>query len=184
VRARLLLSMLLCTFPLLLKAQGEKPIYLSLSYGSDQSLEKSDRILSTAPTLLSLTLEKRLPQSEFYGIGLHTYRFISVFENYNHLSIRGYQHFGDISDAHGGNFDPYIGAFVGGDIYQASFKPAVGVFVGMRAMITQTAGLHAEFMSVSSGHNSGMILQFGLTTCFMKSEFPKLKKWGNKCPKR
>ncbi len=184
MRARLLLSLLLYAFPMLSQAQGEKPIYLSLSYGSDQSLEKSDRILFTHPTLLSLTLEKRLSQSEFYGVGLHAYRFIKVFENYNHLSVRGYQHFGDISNTRTGNFDPYIGAFVGGDIYQGSFKPAVGIFVGLRAMFTQTAGLHAEFMSVSSGHNSGMFLQFGITTCFMKSEFPKLKKWGNKCPKK
>jgi hypothetical protein len=184
VKARLILSLLLCTLPLLLKAQGEKPIYLSLSYGSDQSLEKSDRILSTHPLLLGLTLEKRLPQSDFYGIGLHAFRFISVLENFNHLSIRGYQHFGYAADATTANFDPFIGAFVGGDFYQENFKPAVGIFIGMRAMITQTMGFHTEFMSVSSGHNSGMILQFGITTCFIKSEFPKLKKWGNKCPKR
>jgi hypothetical protein len=184
VRARLLLSLLLCTLPLLSKAQGEKPIYLSFSYGSDQSLEKSDVILSSHPKLLALTLEKRLPSSEFYGVGLHAYRFTSIFENYNHLSVRGYQHFGDIGNTRVGNFDPYIGAFLGGDIYKRSFKPAVGVFVGFRTMFTQTAGFHAEFMSTSSGHNSGMILQFGITTCFMKSEFPKLKKWGNKCPKR
>jgi hypothetical protein len=166
-----------------LNAQGEKPVYLSFAYGSDQDLEKSDRILTTHPAFVSFTLEKRLPQSEFYGLGIHAYRFISVFNNYNHLSIRGYQHFGDASNANAGNFDPYIGAFVGGETYQSSFKPAVGIFVGLRTMIIQNAGLHLEFVSVSSGFNSSILLQFGITTCFMKNEFPKLKKWGNRCPK-
>jgi hypothetical protein len=183
VRARLLLSLLLCAFSLLSKAQGEKPIYLSFAYGSDQNLDKSDRILTNHPTFLSLTLEKRMPQSDFYGLGIHAYRFISVFNNYNHLSVRGYQHFGYASDATTGNIDPYIGAFIGGETYQSSFKPAVGIFVGLRAMVTQTAGVHLEFASVSSGFNSSVLLQFGLTTCFMKSEFPRMKKWGNKCPK-
>ncbi len=183
MKAGLILSVLLCLYSMTLKAQGEKPLYLSFAYGADQDLEKSDRILTTHPTFLSFTLEKRLPQSDFYGIGVHAYRFISVFNNYNHLSIRGYQHFGDASNANFGNFDPYIGAFVGGETYQGSFKPAVGIFVGLRAMVTHNAGIHFEFSSVSSGFNSSVLLQFGLTTCFMKSEFPKMKKWGNKCPK-
>lgn len=178
-----LLSLLFSMYSLMLKAQSEKPVYLSLSYGADQNLEKADKILSTTPTLLSVTFEKRLPQSDFYGLGLHAYRFISVFDNYNHLSIRGYQHFGYVGDASGGNFDPYIGAFVGGEIYHGSFNPAVGIFIGLRTMITQTAGFHFEFISTSSGFNSSSLLQFGLTTCFMKSEFPKLKKWGSRCPK-
>ena len=165
------------------KGQGEKPIYLSFAYGSDQDLEKSDRILSSHPKFLSLTLERRLPQSDFYGVGIHAYRFIKVYENYNHLSIRGYHHFGYASEASGSNIDPYIGAFIGGETYQGSFKPAVGIFVGLRAMITQKACVHLEFASVSSGFNSSVLLQFGITTCFMKSEFPRMKKWGNKCPK-
>ena len=169
--------------PVCILAQGQKPLYLSVAYGSDRDLEKADRILSTHPLLISLTLEKRLPNSEFYGLGIHTYRFTSVFQNYNHLSIRGYQHFGDISDAKFGNFDPYIGAFVGGDNYEEKIKPAIGIFVGVRLMFTQVAGIHAEFSSVSSGFNSSVLLQFGFTTCFLKSEIPKLKKWGNKCPR-
>lgn len=183
MKAGLILSVLLCLYSMTLKAQGEKPLYISFAYGSDQNLEKSDRILTTHPTFLSLTLERRLPESDFYGLGIHAYRFISVFNNYNHLSIRGYQHFGYAFDATAGNFDPYIGAFIGGETYQGSFKPSVGIFVGMRAMVTQKAGLHLEFASVSSGFNSSILLQFGLTTCFMKNEFPKMKKWGNKCPK-
>ena len=183
MKAGLILSVLLCLFSITLKAQGQKPVYLSFAYGSDQDLEKSDRILTTHPTFLSVTVEKRLPQSDFYGLGIHAYRFISVFNNYNHLSIRGYQHFGDVSDANAGNFDPYIGAFVGGETYQGSFKPAVGIFVGIRTMVMQNAGVHLEFTSVSSGFNSSVLLQFGVTTCFMKSEFPKIKKWGNKCPR-
>jgi hypothetical protein len=183
VRARLILSVLLCLYSVTIKAQGEKPVYLSFAYGSDQDLEKSDRILTTHPTFLSISFEKRLPQSDFYGVGIHAFRFISVFNNYNHLSIRGYQHFGYVADANAGNFDPYIGAFVGGETFQGSFKPAVGIFVGMRAMVTQKAGVHLEFISVSSGFNSSVLLQFGITSCLMKSEFPKKKKWGNKCPK-
>lgn len=168
---------------MMLKAQGEKPLYLSFAYGIDQNLDKSDRILINHPTFLSLSMEKRLPQSDFYGLGVHTYRFISGFNNYNQLSIRGYQHFGYASDANTGNFDPYIGAFVGAESYQGSFKPAVGIFVGLRAMVTQEVGLHLEFVSVSSGFNSSILLQFGITTYFIKSEHPILKKWGNKCPK-
>ena len=183
MKAGLVFSILLCLISVTLKGQGEKPLYLSFAYGSDQDLEKADRILTSHPIFLSLTLERRLPQSDFYGLGVHAYRFTSVFNNYNHLSIRGYQHFGDASNANAGNFDPYIGAFVGGETYQGSFKPAVGVFVGMRAMMTQTAGVHLEFASVSSGFNSSLLLQFGVTTSFMKSEFPKIKKWGNKCPR-
>ena len=183
MKAGLILSVLLCLFSITLKAQGKKPVYLSFAYGSDQDLEKSDRILTTHPTFLSITVEKRLPQSDFYGLGIHAYRFISVFNNYNHLSIRGYQHFGDVSNANTGNLDPYIGAFVGGETYQGSLKPAVGIFVGIRTMVMQNAGVHLEFTSVSSGFNSSVLLQFGITTCFMKSEFPKIKKWGNKCPR-
>ena len=164
-------------------AQDEKPLYLSLGYGSDRDLEKADRILSNHPALVSLTLEKRLPNSEFYGLGVHAYRFTSVFQNYNHLSIRGYQHFGEISNAKFGNLDPYVGAFLGGDNYEGKIKPAVGVFVGLRLMFTQVAGVHAEFLSISSGFNSSVLLQFGFTMCFLKSNEPKLKKWGNKCPK-
>ncbi len=170
-------------FPAYLVAQGEKPMYLSVGYGSDQDLEKADKILSTHPTLISLIFEERLSQSEFYGLGVHAFRFMSVFQNYNHLSFRGYQHFGDISDTQSGNFDPYMGAFVGGDNYEGKIKPVVGIFVGLRLMFTQVAGIHAELSSVSSGFNSSVLLQFGFTTCFMKSDAPKLKKWGNKCPK-
>jgi hypothetical protein len=183
VRVLLLIILIFCSTPVYLFAQDEKPLYLSIGYGSDRDLEKADRILSTHPTLISLTLEKRLPNSEFYGLGVHAYRFTSVFENYNHLSIRGYQHFGDIGDAKFGNFDPYIGAFVGGDNYEGKIKPAIGVFVGLRLMFTQVAGIHAEFLSVSSGFNSSILLQFGFTTCFLKNDSPKLKKWGNKCPR-
>ena len=165
------------------KGQGEKPLYLSLAYGSDQDLEKADRILLSHPIFLSLSLERRLPQSDFYGLGIHAYRFTSVFNDYNHLSIRGYQHFGYASDASVGNLDPYIGAFLGAETYQSSFKPGVGIFLGLRAMITSVAGVHVEFSSVSSGFNSSLLFEVGITTCLMKSEFPKLKKWGNKCPK-
>ena len=164
-------------------AQGEKPLYVSAAYGSDRDLEKADRILSTHPVLMNFTLEKRLPNSEFYGLGVHAYRFTSVFEDYNHLSVRGYQHFGDISNARFGNFDPYVGVFVGGDNYQGKTKPAIGFFMGIRLMFTRVAGIHAEFSSVSSGFNSSTLLQFGFTTCFLKSDTPKLRKWGNKCPK-
>ena len=164
-------------------AQGEKPLYVSAAYGSDRDLEKADRILSTHPVLMNFTLEKRLPNSEFYGLGVHAYRFTSVFEDYNHLSVRGYQHFGDISNAKFGNFDPYVGVFVGGDNYQGKTKPAIGFFMGIRLMFTRVAGIHAEFSSVSSGFNSSTLLQFGFTTCFLKSDTPKLRKWGNKCPK-
>lgn len=170
-------------FSMNLKAQGEKPLYLSFAYGSDQDLEKADRILTSHPTFLSLNLERRLPQSDFYGLGVHAYRFISIFENFNHLSFRGYQHFGYASDASAGNFDPYIGAFLGGETYQGSFKPSVGIFVGLRAMITRVAGAHLEFSSVSSGFNSSVLVELGITICLMKNEFPKLKKWGNRCPK-
>lgn len=182
---RVLLSIILwfCLDPVCMFAQGEKPIYISIALGNDMDLEKADKVLSTHPTLISLTLEKRLPNGEFYGLGVHAYRFTSVFENYNHLSIRGYQHFGDISDAKFGNFDPYIGVFLGGDNYEGKIKPAVGFFVGMRLMFTQAAGIHAEFSSVSSGFNSSNLLQFGFTTCLIKSDVPKLKKWGNRCPK-
>lgn len=165
------------------QGQGEKPIYLSFAYGSDQNLEKSDRILFSHPKFLSLTLERRLPQSDFYGLGIHAFRFTKVFENYNHLSIRGYQHFGYASEASFSNFDPYIGAFLGGETYQSSFKPTVGIFIGIRAMVTKMAGVHLELSSVSSAFNNSLLFEFGLTTCFMKSEFPKTKKWGNKCPK-
>ena len=164
-------------------AQAENPLYVSIAYGSDRDLEKADRILSTHPTLMSLTLEKRLPKGEFYGVGIHAYRFTSVLENYNHISFRGYQHFGDISNSRFGNLDPYVGAFVGGDNYEGKIKPAVGIFVGMRLMFTQIAGIHAEFSSVSSGFNSSVLLQFGFTTCFLKSDVPKMKHWGNKCPR-
>lgn len=183
MKAGLVFSIFFFLFSVNLKAQGEKPIYLSFAYGSDQNLDKADRILSSHPTLISLTLERRLPQSDFYGLGIHAYRFTSVFNNYNHVSIRGYQHFGYASDASFSNFDPYIGAFLGGETYQNSFKPSVGIFVGMRAMITRMAGVHLELSSVSSGFNSSVLFEFGITTCLMKSEFPKLKKWGNKCPK-
>jgi hypothetical protein len=183
VRVLLLIIILFCLNPTYLLAQDEKPLYLSVGYGSDRDLEKADRILSNHPALVSLTLEKRLPSSEFYGLGVHAYRFTSVFENYNHLSIRGYQHFGDISDAKFGNLDPYVGAFVGGDNYEGKVKPAVGVFVGLRLMFIQVAGIHTEFLSISSGFNSSVLLQFGFTTCFLKSDSPKLKKWGNKCPR-
>jgi hypothetical protein len=179
----LLISLLIGLFSVHSFAQEEIPMYLSVAYGTDQDLDKSDRILSTNPTLISLTFEKRLTKSEFYGLGVHAYRFINVFENYNHLSIRGYQHFGDANDAKFGNFDPYIGAFVGGDNYQGKVKPAVGIFVGLRLMFSQVAGIHAEFSTVSSGFNSSTLLQFGFTTCFLKSDLPKLKKWGNRCPK-
>jgi hypothetical protein len=158
-------------------------MYLSVAYGSDRDLEKADRILTDYPSLISLTFEKRLTQSEFYGFGIHASRFTSVFENYNHLSVRGYQHFGDIDDAQFGNFDPYIGAFLGVDNYQGSVKPAVGVFVGVRVMLTQRMGFHTEFSSISSGFNSSVLLEFGFTTCFLKSDTPKLKKRGNRCPK-
>jgi hypothetical protein len=158
-------------------------MYLSISYGSDQDLEKADRILTNHPTLISLTFEKRLTQSEFYGFGIHASRFISIFENYNHLSLRGYQHFGDVSDAKFGNFDPYVGVFLGGDNYEGKIKPSVGFFVGLRLMFRQEAGIHAEFSSVSSGFNSSTMLQFGFTTCFLKSDIPKLKKRGSRCPK-
>lgn len=183
MKSGLIVSILICLFCTNLKAQGEKPLYFSVAYGSDQDLEKSDRILLSHPTFLSLTLERRLPQSDFYGLGIHAYHFIRVFENYNHFSFRGYQHFGYASDASAGNFDPYIGAFVGGETYQGKFKTSVGVFVGLRAMITQAAGIHVEFSSVSSGFNSSILFEFGITTCLMKNEFPKLKKWGNRCPK-
>jgi hypothetical protein len=183
VRVLLSIILIFCVIPICLIAQDEKPIYLSFGYGSDKDLEKADRILSTHPTLISLTLEKRLPSNEFYGFGIHTHRFTSVFENYNHLSIRGYQHFGDISDVRFGNFDPYIGAFAGGDNYEGNVKPSVGIFIGLRLMFTQAAGIHAEFLSVSSGFNSSVLLQFGFTTCFLRSDSPKLKKWGNKCPR-
>lgn len=158
-------------------------MYLSLSYGSDKNLEKSDKILSTAPTLLSITLEKRIAKSELYGLGLNAHQFTSVFENYNHLSLRGYQHFGLAEGAKGSNFDPYIGAFMGLDNYQKKLKPAVGFFVGVRLMFTQAAGAHVEFSSMSSGFNSGAFLQFGITSCFMRSDVPKIKKWGSRCPK-
>jgi hypothetical protein len=183
VRAKILLSVLFYLFSLTAKAQGEKPMYLSIAYGADQNIEKADKILSSKPTLLSLTFEKRLPKSDFYGIGIHAFRFVSVFENYNHISFRGYQHFGFAEDACSGNIDPYIGAFLGGETFQGQFKPSVGIFIGLRTMFSQTMGLHFEFTSVSSSFNSGSILQIGLTTCFIKSEFPKFKKWGNRCPK-
>ena len=183
MKAGLVLTILLCIFSMTSKGQGEKPMYLSFAYGSDRDLEKSDRILSSHPKFLSLTLERRLPQSEFYGLGIHAYRFTKVFDNYNHFSIRGYQHFGYASEASFSNFDPYIGAFLGGETYKSSFKPAVGIFVGVRAMITKIAGVHLELSSVSSGFNNSVLFEFGFTTCFMKNEFPKLKKWGNKCPK-
>jgi hypothetical protein len=183
VRAVPLLFVLFSLFSLTITAQNEKPMYLSLSYGADQNLEKADRILTSKPTLISLTFEKRLPKSDFYGLGVHAYRFVSLFDNYNHVSIRGYQHFGYAADATGGNFDPYIGAFVGAETWKGSIKPSVGIFIGLRTMLTQTAGVHFEFISTSSGFNSSTILQFGLTTCFMKSEFPKMKKWGSRCPK-
>ena len=183
MRVLLFIILLLCFSPAYIFAQAENPLYVSIAYGSDRDLEKADRILSKHPTLMSLTLEKRLPNSEFYGVGIHAYRFTSVFENYNHISFRGYQHFGDISNTRFGNLDPYIGAFVGGDNYEGKIKPAVGIFVGMRLMFTQMAGIHAEFSSVSSGFNSSVLLQFGFTTCFLKSDVPKIKRWGNKCPK-
>ena len=183
MKAGLVFSILLCLISVTLKGQGEKPIYLSFAYGSDQDLEKADRILTSHPRFLSLTLERRLPQSDFYGLGVHAHRFTSVFDNYNHLSIRGYQHFGYASEASFSNFDPYIGAFLGGETYQNSFKPSVGIFVGIRAMVTKIAGVHLEFSSMSSGFNSSVLFEFGFTTCFTKSEFPRLKKWGNKCPK-
>jgi hypothetical protein len=183
VRTGWLLCVLFCLYSLALQAQSEKPLYLSVGYGSDQNLEKSDRILSDHPTFISLSIEKRLPQSEFYGLGLHSYHFTSVFEKYNHLSFRAYQHFGQISNASESNIDPYIGAFVGGENYQNSFKPSVGFFVGLRAMFTQMAGIHAEFVSVSSGFNSGILLQFGLTTCLMKNKNARFKKRGTYCPK-
>ncbi len=182
MRVLLLIIIAFCC-PVCLLAQDEKPLYLSIGYGSDRDLEKADRILSTYPTFISLTLEKRLPNSEFYGLGIHAYRFTSVFENYNHFSFRGYQHFGDIGDANFGNFDPYVGAFVGGENYEGKIKPAVGVFVGLRLMFTQAAGIHTELLSISSGFNSSVLLQFGFTTCFLKRDSPKLKKWGNKCPR-
>jgi hypothetical protein len=184
VKAGLLFSFLLLINSLRLIAQGEKPMYLSFSYGADQNLEKADRILTEKPTFLNLTFEKRLPKSDFYGIGLSATRFVSVFDNYNILTFRGYQHFGYAADASGGNIDPYIGAFLGGEVWKGSFKPAVGIFIGLRTMFTQTAGLHIEFISTSSGFNSSTLLQFGITTCFMRSEIPKFKKWGNRCPKR
>lgn len=174
---------LLILFSLTTKGQGEKPLYLSFAYGSDQDLEKADRILTAPPTFLSLSLERRLPSTDFYGLGIHLSRFMSIFNNYNQLSIRGYQHFGYASDASFSNFDPYIGAFLGGETYQSGFKPSVGVFGGIRAMVTKVAGVHLEFSSVSSGFNSSVLIEFGITTCLMKREFPKLKKWGNKCPK-
>ena len=183
MKVKLLLCVLFCLFSMMIKAQGEKPIYFSFAYGFDQNLDKFDRTLPSHPMLLSLTLEKRLPQSDFYGLGLHVYRFISVFNDYNQFSIRGYQHFGYASNANTGNFDPYVGAFVGGETYQGSFKPAVGIFVGARFMFIKTAGLHLEFVPVSSGFNSSTLFQFGITTCFIKSKFPRLKKWGSKCPK-
>jgi hypothetical protein len=166
-----------------LKAQGEKPMYISLGYGSDQNLEKSDRILAEHPIFVSLSIEKRLPKSEFYGLGLHAYHFTSVFEKYNHVSFRAYQHFGQVGNASGSNIDPYIGAFVGGEMYQNSIKPAVGFFVGLRVMVIQMAGIHAEFASVSSGFNTGILLHFGVTTCFIKNENARIKKRGTKCPK-
>jgi hypothetical protein len=164
-------------------AQDVKPMYLSVAYGSDRDLEKSNVILTNHPTLISLTFEKRLTRSEFYGWGIHASRFTSVFGNYNHLSFRGYQHFGNVENAQFGNFDPYIGAFLGVDNYQKTVKPAVGVFVGARLMVTQSAGFHAEFSSISSGFNSSVLLEFGFTTCFLKNDSPKFKKRGNRCPK-
>ena len=183
MKTGLVFTILFCLIAMTSKSQGEKPLYLSFAYGSDQDLEKSDRILSSHPTFVSLTLERRLPQSDFYGLGIHAYRFTSVFNNYNHLSIRGYQHFGYASEASFSNFDPYIGVFFGGETYQNNFKPTVGIFVGIRTMVTRMAGVHLEFSSVSSGFNSSLLFEFGFTTCLMKNEFPKMKKWGNKCPK-
>ncbi len=182
MRAGLLLC-LFCIISLNLKAQGEKPLYFSVGYGADQNLEKSDRILFDHPTFISLSIEKRFSNDSPYGLGLHGYRFTKVFEKYNHLSLRGYQHFGQVSDASTSNFDPYIGAYLGGETYQDSFKPSVGFFVGFRAMFTKMAGIHAEFISVSSSFNSGILLQVGLTTCLMKSESPRFKKKGTQCPK-
>lgn len=183
MRVRLILFVMLWLISLNLKAQGEKPLYVSFAYGTDQNLEKADRILPTHPVFLSLTIERRLPKSDFYGLGFHAFRFTKIFENYNHLSIRGYHHFGYASETSSSNLDPYIGAFLGGETYKNMLKPTLGIFVGIRAMITSKVGFHAEIASISSGFNNSVLLEFGVTTCFIKNEFRKFKKRGNKCPK-
>ena len=66
-------------------------------------------------------------------------------------------------------------ALLGGKTCQNSFKPSVRIFIGLRAMITRVAEVHIEFASVSSSFNSSVLIEFGVTTCLMRSEFPKLK---------
>jgi hypothetical protein len=166
-----------------IQAQTPKPVYVSFSFGTDQNTEKSNRILTSNPHLLSLSIEKRLVKSQFYGLGLYAHHFTSIYDNYNHFSLRGYQHFGEVSETSGGNFDPYIGALIGGETFESTFKPAVGIFVGLRIMLMQSLGVHAELSSISSGFNNSVLLQFGITTCILRNSLQKIKSRGTKCPK-
>lgn len=179
----LLILTLFTSKTLLAQQEDKSPKYLSVATGNDNNTEKADRILATKPSFISIALEKRLPKSELYGIGLYAQHFNTEYENYNHLSFRGYQHFGDVRNAHAGNIDPYIGVMVGLDFWQSTMKPALGIFGGLRLMLTTTLGVHAEIASVSSGFNNSLTTQVGITTCFLKSDKKKPKKYYSKCPK-
>lgn len=182
---RLIISTLLLTgLSQVLIAQELHPFYLYFAHGSDLNKDKSTRILEKSPQLVSLGLEKRILKSSYYGIGLQYTQFTTEFTNYKQLFFRGYQHFGELSNSNESNLDPYFGAMLGGDYYQKQVAPAVGIFFGMRLMLKSYVGIHFEIGTSSSTHNSGTIIQFGLTSCFKGGfKLPKRTRKGTDCPK-
>lgn len=184
MKAGIIIFLVFMSMPLLTYAQGLKPIYLSFSSGRDLSREKSFRVLDSHPKSMSISLEKRLPQSEFYGLGIHFSRFVTEFSNYNHFSVRGYQHFGTINNISSGNIDPYLAGFMGIDAFQGNAQLALGALVGMRIMLHPCLGIHAEIGSSSSSHNNSAFVQFGMTSCIgsgTKLFSPKHR--NTRCPK-
>jgi len=164
-------------------AQEVKPLYLSLNYGTDLTTEKSDRILPYAPSFVGLSLEKRFAKKDFYGIGLNYFYFTDYYSNYQHLSLRGYQHFGLIEDTQEANIDPYFGIWGGVERWKNKFKPTVGVFLGIRFMFRPKMGVHAEIGSSSSGFGNELLFQTGITTCINQAISFKRKYRGTHCPK-
>ncbi len=177
---------LLFSFPILSStcfSQVQRPLYVSLSYGTDLTTEKSNRILPYAPSFLGLSIEKRYPKKDFYGLGVNYFHFLSYYQNYQHLSLRGYQHFGFIEDALEPNIDPYFGLWGGVERWKNQIKTTVGIFVGVRFMFSSHFGIHTELGSASSGFGNGLLFTAGLTARSPKLFSLKRKHRATSCPK-
>lgn len=164
-------------------SQDAKPLYISLNYGTDITTEKSDRILPYSPSFLGLSIEKRYAKKDFYGVGLNYFHFISYYQHYQHLSLRGYQHFGFIADTNEANIDPYFGIWGGVERWKNQLKPSVGIFMGIRFMFTKHFGGHTELGSSSSGFGNGLLFTVGLTSCSPQLFSLKRTKRSTACPK-